>query len=160
MEQSNILKPSATPLLILNKIASISGLGFSVIAFLLSSMVFGVIIPVMRMSSLSATINEVFLYSFLAALAVILIQILSTVLYAQGTALEKKSSSIELQIGGFRKTTLSIPITQLQNILVHQSLLERMLGIATIQISQFSGFISVWGLPYTQAQTFVQLVQQ
>lgn len=112
------------------------------------------------MSPLSVTISEVFLYSLMTALAVILLQVVSTVLYVQSTIIERKTATIEVLIGGFRHTTLSIPLNQLQNVLVHQSILERAFGLVTIQISQLSGFISVWGFPITRAQKFVQQLQQ
>lgn len=71
-----------------------------------------------------------------------------------GTQLELEAQSLLVTIKGFTSTSITVPLSQVSNIFVHQSFIDKFFGVSLVVISQVSGSLGVYGFPFEKAQKF------
>ena len=83
----------------------------------------------------------------ITALALAAIHLIDARLRTKGTKITVDLEGVSCTITGFSTTNLSIPRNKISSLYVTQHLIDKLLGLATVVITQDSGVLAIGGFP-------------
>ncbi len=126
------------------------------VALFIGVFVVGMItLSIIYMEEMPSVLGRVTIISAGVSLVYLLYGLIDTYLYSRDSSLELTTNSINIIFSGLKKGTQTIPLSDVRNIIVHQSFLDRVLGIARVVITQITTSTTMAGFDYREASALM-----